>query len=196
MSFHCRVCVGDGALGRWNTHAVTWLQHTHKTTWAAHMRAHSQPQRALVLTGSRPPLLSDRQDVGSTFISPRLWFLCRRSCLFSDMPLHSAMLLKYFPYDGACHRLKEERVRRLKRWAYSCTHTSTHPPPIHPLILPTFPLPSLCHAHHDLPSITPCSFPFPVSFLRRFSGSFLKQKGGFSMSHRFLCKDSQGNICF
>lgn len=59
------------------------------------MHAHSQPQRALVLTGSRPPLLSDRQDVWSTFISPRLWFLCRRSCLFSALLLRSALLLKY-----------------------------------------------------------------------------------------------------
>lgn len=84
--------------GGWNTHAVTWLLHTQKrkkNTRAPQMHAHSQPQRALVLTGSRPPLLSDRQDVWSTFISPRLWFLCRHSCLFSALLLHSALLLKY-----------------------------------------------------------------------------------------------------
>lgn len=43
--FHRRVCVsewmkgGKGALGTWNTHAVTWFQLTHKTTQAKQIYA-------------------------------------------------------------------------------------------------------------------------------------------------------------
>ena len=187
------VCVRErdteDVLGGWNTHAVTWLQHTHrkrkKNTRAPQMHAHSQPQRALVLTGSRPPLLSDRQDVWSTFISPRLWFLCRHSCLFSALLLHSALLLKYVsPCDGACHSISTERRKGggLKRRARSCTDSSTRlvhqsfihlsdPSHLHPSLPP-----SLCHALHDLPSTTPPrSFPFsnfiPPQDLRDFCSS-------------------------
>lgn len=39
---------------------------------APQIHEHSHPQRALVLTGSRPPLLSDTQDVRRTFTGRRL----------------------------------------------------------------------------------------------------------------------------
>lgn len=198
--------------GGWNTHAVTWLLHTQKrkkNTRAPQMHAHSQPQRALVLTGSRPPLLSDRQDVWSTFINPRLWFLCRHSCLFSALLLHSALLLKYVsppPVMKAVilSRLRDEKEGRggLKRRACSCADSSTHlvhqsfihlsnPSHLHPSLLP-----SVTHFMIYLPPPLRVASLFPISFLRRIAGIFVKQKEGFGMSHRFLGKDSWGNICF
>lgn len=127
--FHQRVgvcvCVGERKrLRTQDTLAVTLLQY--KSNYLSRTNLCTlKATRALVLTGSRPLLLSDRQDVGCTFIRPRLWFLSCHSCLFSALLLHSARLLKCFSCDGACHSILEEgRVGRMKRWAYACIYRS------------------------------------------------------------------------
>lgn len=107
--------------------------------------------RTLVLTGSWPPLLSDRQDVGCTFTSLRLWFLSCQSCFFL-LCLHSLVLLKNFSYDGVILSTEGQEHMELEKGCL-LLHLLLYPPysfTINLLFLSTFILPSR-HALHDLP---------------------------------------------